>query len=343
MKENDLKLEGGCRTTAMGIMPHTDVEKALDLALSVDIPFWPQLPKVSFLEDMYAQVSEHFPGIKLDMDKRVVSFSIDKFYEDFEEYMPHWEEEEFFRLSPEYSVVFHRFLEQDLSQYKYIRGQSIGPVSYGLKILDENNKPMIYYEEVRQIVFDFVAKKLRAQLSEMQKAHPGAFVWVDEPGLEMIFMAISGYTSERAKEDYQAFLEHFPGPRGVHLCGNPDWSFLLQMELEVLSLDVLAQGHIFSRYADEIKAFLDRGGIISWGITPTLSEEFEQENIQSMIKMIDGLWDSLDGAGIPREQIMKQAWLAPARCCLVNQDGEETVTKSFRLLQEVADHFKGML
>ncbi len=338
-----MKLEGNCQTTAMGIMPHIDVGKALELALTVDIPFWPQLPKVNFFEDMYAQVSEHFPGILLDTEKREVRFSIDRFYADLEEYLPRWEEEDFFRLSPDYSVVFHQFLEQDLSSYKYIRGQSIGPVSYGLKILDETKKPMIYYDEVRQIVFDFVAKKLRAQLSEMREVHPGAFVWVDEPGLEMIFMAITGYTSERAKEDYRVFLENFPGPGGVHLCGNPDWSFLLQMELDVLSLDVLARGHIFSRYADDVRTFLDRGGIISWGITPTMTEEFEKENVQSMIDILDGLWNSLDGAGIPREQILKQAWLAPARCCLVNRDGEETVTRSFRMLQEVADHFKASL
>jgi len=338
-----MKLIGNCQTTAMGIMPHTDVQKALDLALSLDIPFWPQLPKVNYFEDMYAQISEHFPGILLDTEKRVVSFSIEKFYEDIEEFLANWEDDNYFRLSPEYSVVFHRFLEQDLSRYTHIRGQSIGPVSYGLKILDESNKPMIYYEEVRQTIFDFVAKKLQAQFNEMQEIHPGAFVWVDEPGLEMIFMAITGYTSERAKDDYRAFLENFPGPKGVHLCGNPDWSFLLQMDLDVLSLDVLARGHIFSRYVDDIRTFLDRGGIISWGVTPTLTEEYEKENIESMIKMVDELWTSMNSMGIPREQILKQAWFAPARCCLVNMDGEETVTKSFRLLQEVAEHYKAQL
>jgi hypothetical protein len=339
-----MKLEGNCQTTAMGIMPHTDVEEALKLALTLDIPYWPQLPKVNFYEDMYAQISEHFPGITLDPEKRLVHFSIDRFYEDLENFLEHWEDEAFFRLSPQYSAVFHRFLEQDLSGYRYIRGQSIGPVSYGLKILDENKKPMIYYEEVRQIVFDFVAKKLQAQLGEMQAVHPGAFAWVDEPGLEMIFMAITGYTSERAREDYRAFLENFPGPKGVHLCGNPDWSFLLQLDLDILSLDVLARGHIFSRYSDDIRAFIDRGGIISWGITPTLTEEYEKENVQSMIAILDGLWEDLDRrAGIPYEQLLSRAWLAPARCCLVNQDGEETVAKSFKLLQEVADHFKARL
>ena len=338
-----MKLEGNCQTTAMGIMPHTDVDKAIDLALTLNIPFWPQLPKVNYFEDMYAQISQHFPGIILDTEKRAVSFSIEKFYEDFEEYMPHWEDEDFFRLTPDFSVVFHRFLQRDLSGYKYIRGQSIGPVSYGLKILDETNKPMIYYDEVRQIVFDFVAKKLRAQVNEMLEVHPGSFVWVDEPGLEMIFMAMTGYSSNRAAEDYRAFLKNFPGPKGVHLCGNPDWSFLLNLELDILSLDVLARGHIFSRYSDEIQAFLNRGGIISWGITPTLTEEYENESVKSMIEMVDSLWASLGEAGIPRDQLLKQAWFAPARCCLVNQDGEETVARSFRMLQQVAEHYKGQL
>jgi len=62
---SQMQLEGNCQTTAMGIMPHTDVDRALELALSLDIPFWPQLPKVNFFEDMYAQVSQHFPGIIL--------------------------------------------------------------------------------------------------------------------------------------------------------------------------------------------------------------------------------------------------------------------------------------
>jgi len=44
----------------MGIMPHRDVERALELALGMDVPFWPQLPKVSLYEDMYVQASQHF-------------------------------------------------------------------------------------------------------------------------------------------------------------------------------------------------------------------------------------------------------------------------------------------
>lgn len=31
--------KGNCRTTAMGIMPHDNLDEAMELALSVDIPF----------------------------------------------------------------------------------------------------------------------------------------------------------------------------------------------------------------------------------------------------------------------------------------------------------------
>lgn len=39
--------EANCQTTAMGIMPHTDIERAMELVLSMDIPYWPQLPNVT--------------------------------------------------------------------------------------------------------------------------------------------------------------------------------------------------------------------------------------------------------------------------------------------------------
>ena len=45
-----MNFRGNCQTTAMGIMPHTDIGNALQLSLSLDIPFWPQLPRVSYIE-----------------------------------------------------------------------------------------------------------------------------------------------------------------------------------------------------------------------------------------------------------------------------------------------------
>ena len=54
------------------------------MALSLDLPFWPQLPRLSYYEDMYVQAAEHFPGIVLDLDKRTLGFSMDTFMEELE-------------------------------------------------------------------------------------------------------------------------------------------------------------------------------------------------------------------------------------------------------------------
>ena len=41
-----------------------------------------------------------------------------------------------------------------------------------------------------------------------------------------------------------------------------------------LSLDVYTNGEIFSSYAASIRKFLDRGGVLVWGIVPTGFEAF---------------------------------------------------------------------
>ena len=109
-----MAIPGNLLTTAMAIMPHRNVNRDLELAFSLDVPFWPQLPHLSYYEDMYVQASEHFPGIVLDLEKRTVRFSMEKFISEFEETMAHFNEPEYFDVSETYSAVYHRFLDIDL-------------------------------------------------------------------------------------------------------------------------------------------------------------------------------------------------------------------------------------
>ncbi|MGD9106212.1 MAG: hypothetical protein PVJ87_05215 [Desulfobacterales bacterium] len=78
-----MSIPGNLQTTAMAAIPHKVVDRVLDLALTMDIPFWPQLPHVSYTEDMYVQAGEHFPGILLDMENRTLGFSMEKFIIEF--------------------------------------------------------------------------------------------------------------------------------------------------------------------------------------------------------------------------------------------------------------------
>ena len=109
MMRNTLRIQANCGTTAMGIMPHTDVDTALELALSLDIPFWPQLPNVSYYEDMYAQMSENFPGISINTDEGKIGFDTSAFDAGITDYSQKMVNPETFALSQQYSKVYNRF------------------------------------------------------------------------------------------------------------------------------------------------------------------------------------------------------------------------------------------
>jgi hypothetical protein len=324
-----------CQTTAMGILPHNDVERALGLALSLDIPFWPQLPQVSYFEDMYVQALEHFPGITIDADQRRIFFELPRFYEELPSYLEKAEDPETFRLTKEFSLVYHRFLEKDLSSYPAIRGQMISPISLGLKVVDQDQKPIIYHDEVREILFDFVQKKVNAQLSELRRKNPRAFVWVDDPGLGLIFTAFSGYNEVQAKGDLAGFLAGLQGPRGIHLCAKPDWDFLLRSKIDILSFDSFSCGAVIVNYPS-LREFLERGGVISWGIVPTYTELLERETVDSLLGLLETFWTALIARGVGRDTLLRQSLLAPATCNLMNPDKEKTVEQAFGILRELS-------
>ncbi|MBF0525365.1 MAG: hypothetical protein HQK56_09745 [Deltaproteobacteria bacterium] len=331
-----MSIPGNLLTTAMAVMPHRDVDRALAAALSLDIPFWPQLPLLSYHEDMYVQASEHFPGILVDMEKRTIRFSMDKFVAEVEEALANFEEPAYFDISETYSVVYHRFLNMDLSDRPAIRGQLEGPISFGLNVVDQDKRPILFDDTVRSFMLDFMARRINVQLNRLKAMNPNAFMFVDEPGLQYIFSAMSGYNSITARQDMERFFAGVERPRGIHLCGNPDWDFLLGLDLDVLSLDIYSNGEIFVSFAKSISRFLERGGRIIWGIVPTNFEPFAKENLKSLEERLVSHWRMLEHKGIDRDLLLSRSMLSPATCCLVNQDGELTVEQAFESVKALS-------
>ncbi len=319
MTANKLNLKAGCQTTAMGIMPHTDVARALTLALSMDIPFSPQLPNISFYEDMYVQTSQNFPGIVVDAESSRISFDNTKFEEELGDYSQRMAESETFALSRSYSAAYHRFLAEDLQDYPAIRGQVTGPVSFGFRVTDENSKPIIYNEGVRALLFDFIQRKANLQYQQLKQQNQNAFVWLDEPGLGWVFSGLSGYNDIQTRQDYQSFLAGFDGPRALHLCANVNLPYLLQLGVELLSFDAYQIELMPKGYANAVADFLKSGGIISWGIVPTDSESLAKETPETLARLLSTYWEVVSlNTGLSARQIAEQALIAPARCCLKN-------------------------
>ncbi len=335
-----MSIPGNLLTTAMAVMPHTDVERALQAALSLDVPFWPQLPNYSYYEDMYVQAAEHFPGMMLDVEKRTLRFSLEKFIDELEETLTHFEDPQYFDVSEAYSVVYHRFLSLNLSDRPAIRGQLEGPISFGFNILDQDERSILFDDTVRPFMLEFLARRINVQLNRLKNLNENAFMFIDEPGLQFLFSAMSGYGDVKAKEDLDLFFSMVDRPRGIHLCGNPDWDFLLGLDLDILSLDVYTNAEIFSSYASSIRRFIEKGGMLVWGIVPTGTEFFEKESINSLIAQMEGVWQILGKKGIDIEHMLTKSMLSPATCCLVNPDKEKTVEKAFASINNLSEILK---
>jgi len=331
-----MTIPGTLLTTAMAVMPHTDVNRALETALSLDVPFWPQLPNYSYYEDMYVQAAEHFPGILLDMGNRTLKFSMDKFILEFEGVMARFDDPTYFDVSEKYSVVYHRFLSEELSDRPAIRGQLEGPISFGFNVLDQDERPILFDDTVRPFMYEFMAKRINVQLDRLKRRNPNAFMFIDEPGLQFLFSAMSGYGDHQARRDLESFLSMIDRPRGIHLCGNPDWDFLLNLDMDVLSMDIYTNAEIFSNYAGSVNRFLGKGGIIVWGIAPTSTENHQKEDMASLIRKVEGVWNILHKKGVDIDQLVEQGMLSPATCCLINRDGEKTVEQAFRVIRDLS-------
>ncbi|MBT4511737.1 MAG: hypothetical protein HOC20_05970 [Chloroflexi bacterium] len=314
-----MNFEANCRTTAMGVMPHKDHKRALELALNLDIPYWPQLPRITFSEDMFAQLADGFPGTMTNHEDKYVSFNTERFFDDLANYSAKMDDPSAFSLNGHNSMTYHHYLDSDFSTKVAIRGQLCGPVNFGFRVTDEEKKPIIYNDDVRALLFDFAQKKVNAQYQELVKINSNAFVWVDEPGLGWVFNSFSGYNELRAQEDYRYFLDGFEGPRALHLCLNVHLPYLFGLGLDILSIDAFQFETMPRGYAEDIAQFLNSGGIMSWGIVPTESVTLDPESPETLFNRLVSYWEVIaENSDISTEKIARQALIAPSKCCIKN-------------------------
>ncbi len=315
---------GVFQPTGIGSLPYRKAKKAVNFILDnfSEIPFWPQLPRRDFKENMYVQYSEGLPGFTVNEEEQkvFVDFSSDwltqleRFYQAYLD-----GDDRFFALSPDYAAGFFEFLEQ-ISNLKekppFLKGHVTGPISFGLTVTDQDKKPIIYQETARDVLVKLLAQKGAWQEKKLKEALPSSetIIFYDEPYLSSFGSAYVKLQREEVEDILSELRQSISGKLGVHCCGNTDWSLLLGSDVDILSFDAFSYSERFLLYKKEIKKFLDRGGLIAWGIVPTLTPEPEQvlkETAESLASKIFILVDELVNDGIERDQVLNQSLLTP--------------------------------
>jgi hypothetical protein len=72
------------------------------------------------------------------------------------------------------------------------------------------------------------------------------------------------------------------GGLGVHCCTNTDWAFLISLEPSVISFDAYGNAREFLLFLDDVAGFLEKGGVVAWGIVPSDPKVFARESVESL-------------------------------------------------------------
>jgi methionine synthase II (cobalamin-independent) len=324
------------RSLAPGSLPHTDPGAALQVALEfLDIPTWPQLPRRSFLENMYVQFSEHFPGVVVANERIYVDRDRDLDPDLEQLYIAYLVDDlEYAVVSRNYAAGLYRFLEQDLGEAPAVKGQVTGPVSWGLTVADQNRKPLLYDD----ILADAVAKHLRLKAAWMeqrlQRQSSQTIIVVDEPYMSSFGSAFVSVSHDQVITLMEEVFAGIEGLKGVHCCGNTDWSLLLSTSVDILNLDAYGYAEALALYPDEIDAFLKQGGIIGWGIVPA-SDQVLDETVDSLVERFRAALGLLTAKGLHQDDLMASALITPS--CGCGSLAVETAERVLELTGQVAN------
>jgi hypothetical protein len=331
--------------TGIGSVPYGDPQEAVAQILKQlpDMPFWPQLVRLGFREEMVAQGAGGLPGLKVDLEARQVvldpevsrEMALAQFYETV------WTGGlDPFALTFEEAQGFHTLLAQITAQVNgpgALKGQVVGPVTFAGMVKAGDGKPILYDRELTQAVSQGLARKAAWQAEQFRQAGREAVVFFDEPiltGFGSAFFPVSREdVATILTETIEAAKESGPVTVGVHCCGNTDWALLLETPLDILSFDSYGYFDHLLLYDKALAAFLHRGGYVAWGLVPT-GEELAQETEDSLWQRFTSQVERLAGLGLGRREILTHSLLTPA--CGLGYLSPEGATRAMALLSELS-------
>lgn len=341
------KFNPNFKTTGCGSVPFKELEQVIELITKAipAIPYWPQLVSRTRWEDVFIQFSKGLPALKVDLDNVQVSVDPDTdmatalttFYEaDMKGDL------ETFSLSEKTAAGFVALLEWakiNPRGIERLKGQVTGPVTFCLGCKDVNDRAVIYNPDLSAAYARGIGLNGAWQVTKLAPGFEAPLIFIDEPamtGFGSAFMALEAAEVISLLNTTMEPIHEAGGLCGIHVCGNTDWSTILKTEVDIINPDVFGFGEEFVLYADEIKVFLEKGGVIAWGLVPTL--DFSgTETIEQLERTLKRLIEHLVSKGIDRRLITEQSMITPS--CGMGSLPRSNAEKILKLLSEIGKHF----
>lgn len=337
-----MPLTANCRATGIGSLPHDDPAAAVASVFRdcPDLPYWPQLPNVSRAEGMNEQAAVGLPGLHME-DGRLRLVQDEAFFEGVERLLTASEtgEASFAALPAEAAAAFEPFLDEVRRRgCPEAKGQIAGPVTVGMNIRGEDGNPILYNDDLRDILTQFLRLRVRWQAERIAETGARPIVFVDEPFLASFGTPFFGWEKAKVQETLAAVTAGAE-TTGSHCCSNTEWSIFLGGPVQAVSFDAYEFADNFLVYRDDLRGFLDGGGTIAWGIVPTDPDAVAAATVEALHEKMLGHLAKVEALGYGREQVLRQSLITPA--CGLGTRPLETAEAAFRLTRDLAGRLRG--
>ena len=303
--------------TMLANVPYRDTQRALQVILDN----FPEAPCMPVLTRSIRWMLEGIPCLVFDREKRRVYLDppaereqeLLEFYDRCEQ-----QDLDYFSISPKAAPDFYAMLkrlkEEPPSELKWIAYQGLGPVTLADIVKQRDGKSSFFDETLRDVLTKGIAKKSQWLEKKVKEELPDIEFIMGHAEANLIKFTSAGGSGTR-EGIIKAINEGFEGLNSltwVHCCANIDWSLLTESNVDVINFDAYQHSDRIALYHNEFKAFLERGGMLGWGIVPVTNELIEKENVQSLLKKLDWGFNLLVSKGIDEKLLASSSWILPS-------------------------------
>ena len=346
-------LKGNFSATAIGSYPHNNVDDACDLILKTlpEIPCWPQLPERDMNEEMLVQYTEGLPFLKIDPVKKSVYVDMpedntDKLEEFYNNYMS--EDPGLFALSDSHALGFSNMIrllkEKKPEGLRAIKGQIVGPITLAGSLKDPEQIAMLHNPVLFDVIVKLLAMKACWQLDQYAAFGLPRIIFLDEPYLSSYGSAFASLKKEQIVESLNEIflaIHNRESLSGIHCCGNTDWTMLMETQVDIINFDAFGYMDTMLIYKKEVRTFLERGGIMAWGIVPT-TDSIKDVTIGDLMDKMTSAVDRLVDSGIDQKLIVENSLITPS-CgtgTMPLEDAKKAMTLTHELTLKLKDKYK---
>jgi len=268
------------------------------------------------------------PCLKVDKEKGGLSFELSGRESELVEFYERClsDDLDYFAISPESETTLYRlaeiFKEKPWPELKLINFSVRGPYTAGFRLKDESGVPAFYNDTLRDVMVKQLAMTARWRQRKIKELFPNVptLFYLTEPSLGVYSSAGGTMSWDVIKNAINEVIEGVEGITGIHCCDNFDWSLLMETNIDFINFDAYHYGYTMSLYTNELKKFLERGGMISWGIVPTTGAstgvaDIENENPSSLVERLDQMIQLVVDRGIDKEMLLESSWVTPTCGC----------------------------